>query len=96
MNYWKDRMNWNLDKDWTCVVCGARELTWGMAHARCRCDNCHAEYKMRDTNEDIVMVPIWQCKEEYRNGLKEGWKELQKPVSEWTELEIAKFLGEVK
>ena len=67
MEYWQGYMNWPLQKDWKCEICGKRGLIWGLAHAQCRCDNCHTEYYMRDNDKDTTLdVPKCMLKPEYK------------------------------
>ena len=66
MNYWEGIMNWGLDTNWKCKICGKNfGLEWGITHAQCRCNNCHAEYRMRDNENKIVTTPILQVKPDF-------------------------------
>lgn len=62
MNYWEGAMNWPIDADWECEVCGMvppgslveflmmqhGALVWGLRNGTCRCDVCHVQYTLRD------------------------------------------------
>lgn len=62
MNYWEGVMNWPIDSDWECEVCGMvpprslveflmkrqPSLVWGFVNGTCRCGVCHTQYAMRD------------------------------------------------
>ncbi len=87
MNYWEGFMDWPLDKDWKCEFCGERSLTWGLPHAVCRCNNCHIQYKMRDTKDNVVNIPICLVKPEYGKVYKKIFKEISKPIDEITDIE---------
>jgi hypothetical protein len=88
-DYWEGYMNWPRDPDWTCEICGKNAgLTWGLAHAECRCNLCHAVYTMRDWTQDgdpIVTTPICRIKPEYREAAVKIWKDLAKPLDEVSE-----------
>ena len=93
MDYWRGAMDWPLCHPWECPVCDSNTdktfhgLTWGMVHGVCRCNQCHAEFSMRDGQEDsqIIDTPRWLVFDKYREVLPAKWKELRKPLSEWTE-----------
>ncbi|MEN6321714.1 MAG: hypothetical protein ABFD82_23570 [Syntrophaceae bacterium] len=85
MNFWEGYMNWPLDNGWKCPICGGRELTWGLVHARCRCNTCHVEYRMRDDEDNRVDTPICLLKTEYTEPFKKIWTEKQTPVDEVTD-----------
>ena len=73
MEQWYGMMDWPLDAEWTCEICGYRGLTWGKRHAMCRCDGCHAEYWMRDMNKEekpAVTTPISALRPEYLEAFK--------------------------
>ena len=83
MNYWQGYMNWPVKKGWKCETCSEYSgMTWGMPHAVCRCNVCHAQYTMRPDG-DIVDVPVPMMKDEYKDAAKNGWKMYKKPISEW-------------
>ena len=94
MEYWEGYMDWPLDKDWICEICGNRSvLIWGLTHAVCRCSECHMQYTMRNDEDEVVSTPICMIKEDYRTAAIEGHKKLKIPLSEftkeqWTELGI--------
>lgn len=62
MSYWQGAMNWPIDSDWKCEICGMVPpgslveflmmqhggLVWGLRNGDCRCDVCHTQYTMRD------------------------------------------------
>jgi hypothetical protein len=76
MNYWSGYMNWPLDEDWRCEICGGYYgLTWGMVHAECRCNNCHALYSMRANDEQrtVLTKPRLILRAEFIQPAKEAW-----------------------
>ena len=86
MNYWEGWMNWKLNEDWKCEICGAHgPLIWGLRHARCRCDTCHTQYHMRDKHSNVVTTPICQLKPELKEKVKAFWDKSKIPLDEWTE-----------
>lgn len=85
VEFWEGIMNWPLDKDWVCEICGNRGLIWGLVHGTCRCDHCHVQYYMRDANGAIVTTPLCQLKIEYYEATKEGRKKFKTPMSTWTD-----------
>jgi len=82
MEYWSGYMDWPLDSDWRCEICGGRSMTWGFVHAQCRCNNCHTQYMMRDAKRQRVTVPISMLKPEYKAPAKSAWAALRIPVDE--------------
>ncbi len=99
MEYWSGRMDWPLDKDWICETCGDNYgLEWGMVHAQCRCNHCHTEYSMRDTNEErtILTAPRCMLKDEYKEPIKLAYAQLAKPINEITMEELQEFKGAAK
>ena len=88
MDYWKGYMNWDLIHGWKCEVCGRNEgLTWGLAHATCRCNVCHSEYRMRNEKDEVVTKPICQLKPEFFKPAKIGFTKYQKPIDEFSDEE---------
>ena len=86
MEYWRGYMNWQLDNDWKCEICGKNEgLTWGLVHAQCRCNICHTQYRMRNIKDEVISKPICQLKPEYYYAAKEGYEALQKPIDEFSD-----------
>ena len=96
MQYWKGSMSWPLDADWTCETCGTgpfflagfmtdSNLTWGLVHARCRCDTCHTQYHMRDDNGEIVSIPLCMLKLEYKEPARILWERDSVPIDRITE-----------
>jgi len=85
MNYWSGHMNWPIDQDWKCEICGGTNLIWGMINGVCRCDKCYTEYGMRDDENKIVTRPIWFIKPEYAKPAKWGWETYKKPISEFSD-----------
>ena len=77
-------MNWPLDKDWKCEICGSRSLTWGLYHAKCRCDKCHTNYYMRndDSEQTVRTIPKCLIKKEFYEPAKKWWDETHKPITE--------------
>lgn len=96
MNYWEGIMDWELDKDWICETCGESVgLTWGLVHAVCRCNQCHAEYSMRDNTKDdrpVVTKPISRLKDEYKEPLKRAWAELKIPQDRMTDEQLKPYM----
>jgi len=75
MDYWRCEMNWPIDSEWRCEVCGwIAGLTWGFAHGECQCDRCHAVYTMRPDGE-IVTVPVCRIKPDWMGATKRLWEE---------------------
>ena len=99
MEYWEGQMDWGLDNDWVCEICGQyKGLTWGLIHGICRCNQCHTEYSMRDNaREDrpVVTRPICLLKNEYREPIKLSWEVIHIPISELTDKQLESFM-EVK
>jgi len=79
-------MDWPIDHDWKCEVCDTFSgLTWGFSHGECRCNKCHAIYRMR-VNQEIVTTPKHAYKWDTWVGvLRAGWQKFQKPIGEWTD-----------
>ncbi len=97
MDYWRGVMDWPLSEGWKCITCKSDyALIWGMAHATCRCSKCHTQYRMRDENSKIVIIPICQLKPEYYEPARKLHQELQKPISEITKEEWENELNEKK
>lgn len=81
-------MDWQVDEDWICEICNTKSrLVWGMVHAECRCNNCHAIYIMRDDNGNRITKPIINIKDDYIQPAKDGYVKLQKPIDEFTKEE---------
>ena len=89
--YWRGGMNWPIDHNWQCEICGNFSLTWGILHARCRCNECHVQYHMRNENDDIVTTPICMLKPEYYLPVKQIWLECQVPIDEWSDWRLKKM-----
>jgi len=86
MEYWQGYMTWPLEKDWKCETCEEYvELIWGLVHGVCRCNRCHTQYTMYDSNKEIVKIPICLLKEEYKKSACKGWKLYHRPLSEWND-----------
>ena len=85
-------MDWPIIKDWKCHTCGENKLIWGLANGSCRCKICETEYMMKDENNNIIATPRCCLKEEYVEGVKQAWKDMQKPLSEWTAADVKKYL----
>lgn len=91
MEYWRGHMNWAVDRDWMCEICGDPEkrdklwtpgMTWGMIHAECRCNRCHAVYRMRDKDGVMITRPKLMIKEAYVDPFKKMWTERHLPFDE--------------
>lgn len=84
MNYWEGRMDWTLNPEWKCEICGARSLQWGMRHAQCRCVSCHTQYNMRTVDEasTVVTTPICLLKPEYKEAFSKIWQRDHKNIDE--------------
>ena len=82
MEEWQGGMSWPLAADWGCLYCGTRSLTWGFIYARCRCNECHAQYHMRDGKGEIVAVPISVIRPEYASAFALVWERHQIPIDE--------------
>ncbi len=100
MNYWEGYMDWPLDKEWRCEICGGRALTWGIVHAMCRCDRCHVHYMMRDKGKDeVITVPRSIIKPEYGEAFKTIFRETSKRLEdvadeEWDKAGVSKAIQE--
>ena len=84
MEYWHGYMDWPLDPNWACEICGHHVLIWGFVHGVCRCETCHTQYAMRVDGERVE-TPSCRLKLEYRQPAVWGWARWQKPISEWTD-----------
>ena len=97
---WRGNMDWPLDPDWECEVCGndglwafldkekiqvGTGLEWSLIPGLCRCTKCHAEYNMRDRDSQRVTKPISRLKPEYKAAARLGWEPLGLPLDEWTD-----------
>lgn len=85
MDAWRGVMNWPLDYEWVCELCGERALIWGFVHGICRCDYCHTQYMMRDADGRILDTPAWLMKEEYKGPAGIGWRTRKTPMDTWTD-----------
>jgi len=78
MNYWRGRMDWPLSMEWHCEICGKKGtltgLTWGFVHAECRCNQCHAVYRMKDVDSKRVTTPILNMRDEFVHPAKVAMK----------------------
>ena len=95
MDYWKGQMDWPLDKDWKCPTCEQRAgLEWGMVHGQCRCNVCHTQFTMRDSDEARAILTIPQCrlKPEYETPLKMSYQKNQVPIDEMDAAMIDEFM----
>ena len=96
MNTWRGIMDWPMDTSWECSTCNSKPividgigfldgvLTWGIAHATCRCNKCHTQYRMRNTDGNVVTTPILQLKLEYQEAAKLAWEKYETPIDEIT------------
>jgi len=85
MKEWYGIMDWSLDENWKCEICGNIDLIWGIQHGTCRCEVCHTQYRMRDEKGKIVKIPICMLKSEYYDATKELYKKYKTPMSQWTD-----------
>ncbi len=86
MEYWRGQMSWPTKRDWRCEICGggAHFLLWGLGHGICRCDRCHALYKMRDAKDNMVTTPICILKDDYMEPMRKMWLEEGVPYEDLT------------
>lgn len=94
MNYWQGYMDWPLDENWKCVICGGYYgLTWGLVHGECRCNQCHAVYQMRANDEKRTILTIPQCliKPAFANAAKEFYAQTGRPIDEATKEDWINF-----
>ena len=80
-----NQMNWPIKWGWKCEICGNQPvgidgigllsvgLYWGIVHARCYCSKCHTPYRMRDKDDNVVITPICQVKEDWIETTKSLW-----------------------
>ena len=96
MEYWRGMMDWPLDLDWKCEICGANSgLEWGFIHAQCRCNSCGCHYSMRDFTKDnkpIVSCPISTLIEEYKEPIRQAIHATGKRFEELTDEDIEEFM----
>lgn len=87
MDYWQGCMNWPLAKDWVCPVCGENAgLEWGVRHAQCRCNACHARFTMVEWDKPgkpVVDRPIPTIKPEYAQAEQWLWERNHRPLDEY-------------
>ena len=94
MDYWRGVMNWPIDKDWVCDTCGENHgLEWGLIHAQCRCNECHTQYFMRDSDA-IFTRPKCALKDEYKEPAKKAWAKYHLPVDELSDEQWDEFKEE--
>ena len=96
MEAWYGVMDWPLDVNWKCEICGEVNLLWGIPHALCRCETCHTQYRMRDEEDKVVTIPICQLKEEYYEPAKILYQKLKIPMTQWTDEQWDKTMKEFK
>ena len=104
MQYWDGFMNWPINSDWRCEICGNGPLLeWGFQHARCRCIQCHTQYMMREITDGKygprLAVPICQLKAEYKAPAQWLWNTRHLPLSSLTDEDwdvAMKAVGTVK
>ena len=85
MKAWYGVMDWPLDANWKCEICGEVNLLWGLCHGTCRCEVCHTQYRMKDEEYRVVKVPICQLKEEYYEPAKILYQKFKTPMTQWTD-----------
>ena len=97
MNYWEGYMNWPVKNGWKCETCGDYEgMTWGFVHGTCRCNQCHAQYTMRDKKGNAVDIPLSLLKDDYKEPAKTGWELFKTPMSEWEDSEWEQAIAKAK
>ena len=84
MEYWRGYMDWPIDPEWYCEICGDNVLIWGLVHGVCRCRSCHVQYDMGNAKEPRT-TPLCMLKEDYREPYLWTWDRMQKPVDELTD-----------
>ena len=95
MDNWYGTMDWRLSPEWKCETCGLRAgLTWGIQHARCRCNACHTQYYMRDENKEVTDTPVLLLQEQYKEPARVGWEKYNEPISEWTDEQWDEVVGD--
>lgn len=93
MNYWEGIMDWPIDSNWQCEICGEKARPqWGLIHAQCRCITCHAQYRMRNDKDEVVTRPICQLKTEYNEPVKLAWEKYHIPLEELSDEQWAEFI----
>jgi hypothetical protein len=86
MEWWSGNMDWPLDAEWKCPICGRRRLIWGLAHGVCRCDQCHTQYNMR-YGDFHVTAPVCMLTDAYRPAFEHIWQQSAKPADQVTDAE---------
>ena len=94
MKAWHGVMDWPLDANWKCEICGSVNLLWGLAYGICRCEICHTQYRMRDEQDKVVKVPICQLKDKYYQPAKRLYQVLKTPMTQWTDEQWDKAMKE--
>ena len=92
MEYWRGIMDWPLKKGWRCLTCNGDRLEWGFAHAQCRCNECHTQFRMRNEKKEIVDVPLCQLRDKYKEPAKLAWAKWHIPVDELTDEQGEEFM----
>lgn len=86
MEYWRGIMDWPLDPDWTCELCGQNHgLTWGFVNGQCRCNNCHTHYYMRDDLGQAITRPKWTIDPQYREAAQRLFTKEGTPIDTWSD-----------
>lgn len=83
-DYWYGAMNWPLRRDWSCVICGGRDLVRGFAYGECRCAVCHVIYHMLRDGQRVT-VPECRLGERFLEPGRVGWEKWRQPLNEWAE-----------
>jgi len=92
MEYWKGKMDWQLEPSWKCETCGKSVgLTWGLVNGECRCNLCHTPYYMKDKDGNITSVPKNDIIAKYRDEVKALYEKYQRPIEEIPEEEYKKL-----
>ena len=100
MDYWRGQVDWAIDPDWKCEICGSNSgLEWGLIHSECRCNTCHSPYWMRDNTKEgnpITTRPISGIKDEYKEPIRQAIKATGKKEDELTDEDIDEFMPKME
>ena len=77
-------MNWPINPEWRCPVCGNNYLVWGFVYGQCRCDTCHAVFTMCKGLE-ILTEPRCLIKPDSLVVFKNIWIESKTKFDEMTD-----------
>jgi len=87
-------MNWPLEAGWKCKYCGKQDLSWAITHAEAHCQDCHAVYRLRDKDNNLVSVPIDSIKPDYGVAYLNIPIADRKPMNQMSESDWNKALNE--